>query len=101
MSPEKRAMHEFSEGTLDLGKLSQQTAQQVYNALSKTLSEEERAQISEIIDKALANSVGETMEEFTETAIACCGPEADIAHKISEETRLAKIALIANLGGMR
>ena len=86
---------------MDLGKLSQQTAQQVYDALSKTLSEEERAQISEIIDKALANSVGETMEEFTETAIACCGPEADIAHKISEETRLAKIALIANLGSMR
>jgi len=86
---------------MEPNELSRQTTRKVLDAINGSLSDQERVAISEIIDEALAQSVGSTMRRFTKTVFACCGPDSDLAHKISEEAKRARIALIANLEGMR
>jgi len=81
--------------------LSQQTTRKVCDAISGSLSDQERAAISDIIDEALTKSVGSAMKRFIKTAVACCGHNYDLADKISEEAGRARTALIANLEGMR
>jgi len=65
------------------------------------LSEEERAQVLKIIGKTLIKTIEETTDTHREASVICCGPEADLAHKIEEEMERKKIALIANLMAMR
>ena len=57
--------------------------------------------LSEIIDKALVDTVNKSTECCTQAVVACCGPEADLAHKISHEVDLAQQVLITNLMSMR
>ena len=64
-------------------------------------TEEERQKISRIIEKTLIKTVEQTTLTHQKATKNCCGPEADIAHKISEEVRRANIALTANLMALR
>jgi hypothetical protein len=64
-------------------------------------TEEERQKISRIIEKTLIKTVEQTTLTHHKATKNCCGPEADIAHKISEEVRRANIALTANLMALR
>lgn len=40
-------------------------------------------------------------ESHKSTVVACCGPEADMAHKLQHEMIKSQDALIANLSSMR
>jgi hypothetical protein len=87
--------------TVSLEKLSKETTSALENVISTDLSEDERAKISQILEGALIKSVEQATKSHHEATVICCGPEADLAHKIAEEMGLANKALIANLMSMR
>lgn len=85
-----------------LSKTAQKAAQKIDDALANyDLSDQEKADILSIIGKSLMKTVEETSETHREAAVICCGPEADLAHKIEEEVERKKQALISNLMALR
>ena len=85
-----------------LDKTAQKAAKKIDSALSDyDLSDEQKLQILKIIEKSIIKTVEETSDMHREATAICCGPEADLAHKISEEAERKKKALIANLSAMR
>lgn len=70
-------------------------------AVAATLTVQETAAISKIVNDTLVRAVGATTQSYSDVVVSCCGPEADMAHKINEEVERARIALVANLMGMR
>ena len=86
---------------MSLVKISKETTLALENAISADLSEDEREKISQILEAAMIKSVEQATESHHEATVICCGPEADLAHKIAEEMGLANKALIANLTALR
>ena len=86
---------------VSLEKISKDTTLALEDALSADFSEDERKKISQILESALIKSVEQATKSHHEATVICCGPEADLAHKIAEEMGLANKALIANLMAMR
>lgn len=79
-------------------------ANRVTNELNATLTdlpEAERGAILDIVRQAMLDSATRTHREMKETAVVCCGPEADMAHKIQEQMDKKRDMLIANLIAMR
>ena len=65
------------------------------------LSEQQKADILRIIGDSLVRAADEMSRVHREATAICCGPEADLAHKIEEEVERKKKALIANLSALR
>ena len=86
---------------MSLKTLADAAVTQIANTVSASLTDEETAAIEKIIEGALAKAVNQSMKSCTTAAVTICGPDADIAHKISEEVDRAQNALIANLMSMR
>ena len=86
---------------MSLAKISKETTLALENAILADLSEVEREKISQILEAALIKSVEQATASHHEATVICCGPEADLAHKIAEEMGLANKALIANLTALR
>ena len=86
---------------MNLEKLSNRVTQELDKALSGDLPAAEREAILDIVRRAMLDSSSRTTREMKETAIVCCGPEADLAHKIQEEMDKKRNMLITNLMAMR
>ena len=67
---------------MDLAKLSKRVTQELDDALADDLPAEERDAILKIVQQAMLDASSRTHREMKETAVICCGPEADLAHKI-------------------
>ncbi len=81
--------------------LTKDVVSQIKTTLSNPLTEPEISAVSEIIEKALIAAVNQSTKCCTQAVTVCCGPEADLAHKIAHEVGLAQKALVANLMSMR
>ncbi len=86
---------------MNLEKLSKRVKNELETALSDDLPTAEREAILEIVQRALLDASSRTHREMKETAVVCCGPEADLAHKIQEEMEKKRKVLITNLMGIR
>ena len=87
---------------MGLSKTATKAAKKIDKALKNyDLSEEEKAEILRIVGKSLIKTIEEAAEHHQAATVACCGPEADIAHKIAHEVELKKQALISNLMALR
>jgi hypothetical protein len=85
-----------------LEKTAQKAATKIDEALGNyDLSESEKHAILKIIGKSLIRTVEETTDTHREATVICCGPEADLAHKIQEEVERKKNLLISNLMALR
>ncbi len=85
-----------------LSKTAQKAVRKIDKALDQhNLSDQEKSEILKIIGKSLLRTVEETTETHNQATVFCCGPEADLAHKIEEEVERKKQALIANLMALR
>ena len=85
-----------------LSKTAAKAADKIDKALDNyDLSNAEKAEILKIIGKSLELTVEETTENHQAATVACCGPDADLAHKIEAELELKKVALISNLKALR
>ncbi len=69
--------------------------------LGGDLSEEQQQEITKIVEKALDRSAKSIASAHREVTVVCCGPEADLAHKIQEEADRAVVALTATLMSFR
>jgi len=74
---------------------------QICNTIAAQLSEDERTSISRIVEQVAIDAAVSTSQACAGIVKFHSGPEADTAHKIAEELKLAETALIANLMGMR
>ena len=86
---------------MNLEKLSQRVKQELDTALSANLPAAEREEILDIVRRAMLDASSRTHREMKETAVVCCGPEADLAHKIQEQMDKKRNMLVANLSAMR
>lgn len=86
---------------MSLNTLTHNTVEQIRGSVGNPLSESEIAAITKIIDDALVKAVNQSTKKCTDAAVICCGPEADLAHKIAEDVERARYALIGNLTSMR
>ena len=86
---------------MDLSGLSDRVTQELCDTLSAKLGPEDQAKVSDIVRKALLDVSGHTHKTYKNAAVVCCGPEADLAHKIQEQMDKERDMLIANLMAMR
>lgn len=87
---------------MSLKQVADETVTDIQKAFPEAdLSEETKAKLSSIIESALVRTVEQTSNAHRRATVVCCGPEADMAHKINEEVRRANIALTANLMALR
>ncbi|MEP1209792.1 MAG: hypothetical protein ABJM29_20900 [Rhizobiaceae bacterium] len=86
---------------MNLEKLSKRVTEELDAALSDEIPAAEREAIVDIVQRAMLDSANRTHREMQQTAVVCCGPEADLAHKIQEQMDKKREALIANLMAMR
>jgi len=86
---------------MNLEKLSKRVTQELDTALSADLPRPEREAILNIVRQAMLDSANRTHSEMKEIASVCCGPEADLAHKIQEQMDKKRNLLITNLMAMR
>ncbi len=86
---------------MDLAELSNRVTQDLDNAISAELPVEERAAVLKIVQQALLDASVRTHKAYKEAAVAGCGPEADLAHKVQEQMDKKRDMLIANLMSMR
>ena len=86
---------------MDLQKLTAQVAQELDSVLPDDLPAEEKEAVFKIVKRALIDASARTHREMKNTAVVCCGPEADLAHKIQEQMDKKRDMLIANLSAMR
>ena len=86
---------------MNLEKLSDRVAQELDTALANDLPASERDAILNIVRRAMLDASSRTHREMKDTAVICCGPEADLAHKMQEQMAKKSDMLIANLKAMR
>ncbi len=86
---------------MDLAALSDRVTQALDNAIAADLPAEERDAILKIVQQAMLDASNRTHREMKDTAVVCCGPEADLAHKIQEQMDKKRDMLVANLMSMR
>ncbi len=85
---------------MNLENLANRVTKELGAALSD-LPEAERDAILDIVRQAMLDSATRTHREMKETVVICCGPEADLAHKIQEQMDKKRDMLITNLTAMR
>ena len=86
---------------MNLAKLTERVTQELDEALADDLPADEKDAILKIVQQAMLDASHRTHREMKETAVICCGPEADLAHKIQNEMDKKRDMLIANLKSMR
>ena len=85
---------------MNLENLTKRVTQELGTALSD-LPDKEKKAILDIVQRAMHDASSRTHRELKETAVVCCGPEADLAHKIQERMDQKRDMLIANLSALR
>jgi hypothetical protein len=86
---------------MSLKSLTNQTVAKINSTLGGALQEADVASLSKIVEEALIVAVNESTAHCNDAVKMCCGPEADLAHKIAEDVERARYALLANLASMR
>lgn len=86
---------------MNLEKLSSRVSEELDTVIPANLSAGERKAIRDIVRQGLMDASKRTHREMKETAVICCGPEADLAHKTQERMDEKRKVLITNLMAMR
>ncbi len=86
---------------MDTNKMAEEAVGALDAAIDKDFSDAEKARVKEIVHDLLVEAIGGITESHASTVVQCCGPEADMAHKLQHEMMKAQEALIANLNALR
>jgi hypothetical protein len=86
---------------MTLQSLTDDAVRQIEEVFSKKLTAQEAEKVSKIVEKTLIKAVTGVTKHYVDAALICCGPEADMAHKIKEEVESKKHALFGNLISLR
>ncbi|PLX37669.1 MAG: hypothetical protein C0606_05130 [Hyphomicrobiales bacterium] len=86
---------------MTLKSLADDAVRRINAAISTQLSDAERITVSRIVEQALIDAVNDVTQRYRDTTKSYFGEDADKAHKLAEEIKRAKAALISNLDGLR
>jgi len=86
---------------MNLTKVASKAATDASDAVDSSLNEADLEKVTAIIAKAMEMAVLEATSQHSNVCSNCLSHEMDLAHKIREEMELKKVALIANLTGLR
>lgn len=86
---------------MSISERSDATADAIFAALQLTPTEAQARGVRELIEQALVNATLEAGEHATQAVVACCSPDLDLAHKMSEEIRRRQQVIVTNLSSMR
>lgn len=86
---------------MNLTDVATQAATDISNVVSLKLTETDLQKVTTIIANSMSMAVLEASSQHTSVCVNCLSHEKDLAHKIQEEMELKKIALMANLSGLR
>jgi len=86
---------------MNLTNVATKAATDASNAIGSSLTDTELEKVTTIIAKAMSMAVLEASSQHTTACVNCLSHEKDLAHKIQEEIELKKVALMANLSGLR
>lgn len=86
---------------MNLTKVANKAATDASNSIGTSLDEAEIEKVTAIIARAMEMAVLEASSQHSNVCTNCLSHEMDLAHKIREQMELKKIALIANLSGLR
>jgi hypothetical protein len=64
-------------------------------------SEKKKQAIQAVIEDSIVQAVKQVRKAHNEATVMCCGPEADMAHKIEFEAEQKINSLISNLSSLR
>jgi len=81
--------------------LSERAASRIVAVLDHEIDDASRASITQAVEQAIVDAVVAEHSRCTQLAADACGPDQDLAHKISREIREASRALVTNLTSMR
>ena len=86
---------------MPLKPIAENAVVEIAKVLGTAMSDDQRALVSKIVEQAVIDAAVSTSQKCSDVVKFHSGHEADLAHKLAEELRLAETALIANLMGMR
>ena len=64
-------------------------------------SADQKAEVASLIEDALRETVSHAAKAHQQATAQCCGPEADLAHQINQESKRATDLLVSNLMNLR
>ena len=86
---------------MDLANLRDRVTRDVCKPVDGDLPAAAQAEISRIVGEALLEATRGVHARSKEAVAICCGPEADLAHKIQQRLDQQRDMLIANLMALR
>jgi GGDEF domain-containing protein len=84
-----------------LHEIAEEATKGIDALLVSHLTEEQSAQVAEIIEKAVVKALLEGQHRAVDAAIGCAEADQDQAHKIATAIRHKNDALIVNLASLR
>lgn len=80
---------------------AEKAVSQLEKLLAENWTKEQEEQARKIIEKAMTNAVHEVCTASEQVINQCCSADQDMAHKLNDEIKLAREALLANLNSLR
>jgi len=81
--------------------IAENTIAEINKITGAALSDEQKQQISHLIDDAVVKALLEGQHRAVDAALNCPDADQDLTHKIAKEIRLKNDALIVNLTSLR
>lgn len=86
---------------MTIQKKAEKAVGQLEKLLAESWTEEQEIAARKIIEEAMGKAIKETCAVSKEVINQCCSADQDLAHKLSDEIKLARNALMANLNSLR
>lgn len=86
---------------MSLKSLAEYAVKKIDQEVAASLTEADLAKVERIIEHTLVEAASHSTRCCAEAMRVRLGPDADLAHKISDEAERARQALIVNLSSMR
>jgi hypothetical protein len=86
---------------MSIQKKAEKAVDQLEKLLAESWGKEQEKKASKIIEDAMVSAIKETCAVSKQVVAECCSADQDMAHKLNEEIKLARKALIANLSSLR
>eukprot|EP00494_Astrolonche_serrata_P002466 UN02472 len=73
---------------MSLNQISENAVNAIADALAEAgLSDTQKSEVARIVSNAMRDAAHHCRDVHQEATVQCCGPEADMAHKIAEASR--------------
>jgi hypothetical protein len=86
---------------MSIKKKAERAVNQLEKLLAENWSEAQEEQARKIIEIAIGDVIHEVCAVSEKVISQCCSADQDMAHKLNDEMKLARNALIANLNSLR